>query len=217
MTYDELKTAVQDYLETSESTFLSNFDLFVRTVENRVNHSVHLPAQRRNMTGTCSTGVKYLDLPDDFLSVFSLAMIDPVTGEYSYCLLKDVNLIHEAYPNPTLHTGIPRYFGLFDHNSMILGPTPDKQYVVELHYHRAPKSLVEEKTGTWLSKNFSSVLLYGVIAEGYRFQKGDAAQQQAYDAQFDRALSLLKQHGEVRVRNEAYANNQAKPTTPVGE
>ena len=217
MTYDQLKAAVQDYLETSELTFLSNFDLFVKAVENRVNHSVSLPAQRRNMTGTCAVGSKYLDLPADFLSVFSLAMIDPVTGEYSYCLLKDANLIHEAYPNPVLNTGIPKYFALFDENSLILGPTPDKAYVVELHYHRAPKSLVEETTGTWLSKNFPSVLLYGVIAEGYRFLKGDAAQQQSYDAQFDRAMSMLKQHGEVRVRNEAYANNQAKPTTPVGE
>lgn len=217
MTYDELKTAVQDYLESSEATFLANFDMFVEMVENRVytDPSAQLPSLRKNITGTCEVGNKYLALPDDFLSVFSLAVYDISLGDYQYCMLKDVNLIHEAYPNPA-YRNTPKYYGMFDHNTLIFGPTPDKAYAVELHYQYNPPSLttIEE---TWLSKHFPSVLLYGVIAEGYRFLKGNAAQQKVYDEQYEQALGTLKVHSTARRRTDAYANNLAKPTTPVGE
>lgn len=216
MTYNELKQAVQDYLETDEATFLANFASFVKAVENRIYHTVQLPANRKDMTGTCEVGNKYLGTPEDFLSVFSLAVFDPTIGDYSYLMLKDVSLIHEIYPNPSLR-GIPRYFGQFDKDTFIFGPTPDKQYVVELHYHYIPESLTTATAGTWLSSNFPSVLLYGVIAEGYRFQKGDAAQQKSYDDQYIQALGLLKSYGEVRVRTDAYANKPNKPETNVGE
>lgn len=217
MTYDELKTAVQDYLETGEVKFMSNFDMFVKSAENRIytDQSVQIAALRKNITGTCESGNKYITLPEDFLSVFSLAVNDVAVGDYRYCMLKDVNLIREVYPNPNFR-GLPKYFGLFDHNTLIFGPTPDKAYVVELHYQYNPESLVTAGE-TWLSKNFPSVLLYGVIAEGYRFLKGDAAQQKVYDDQYAQALGTLRVHSSARVRTDAYANNQPKPSTPVGE
>lgn len=217
MNYDELKILVQDYLVTQEATFVEHLDTFTQTVENRIytDPDMQLPALRRNMDGTCEVGNKYLTLPEDFLSVYSFAVYDPAVGEYSYPLLKDVSLIREVFPNPSF-MGAPKYYGLFDENTLILGPTPDKAYSVELHYHYQPESLTTAGT-SWLLENFSSVLLYGVIAEGYRFQKGDAAQQKTYDDQFTQALNQLKRFGGVRIRTDAYANNQAKPTTPVGE
>lgn len=216
MTYDELKQAVQDYLESDEQKFVANFDVFVQQVESMVYRTVELPSNRKNMTGTCEVGNMYLGVPSDFLSIFSIAVYDPAENDYNFLTLKDVNLIREVYPNPNMKA-MPKYVGIFDHDTLIFGPTPDKPYVVELHYHYTPESLVTAQDGTWLSKNFRSVMLYGVVAEGYRFLKGDAAQQKVYDDQYQQALSLLAKHGTSRVRTDAYANNQVKPSTPVGE
>jgi hypothetical protein len=217
MNYNELKQQVQDYLETAEATFVTNIPNFVQVVETRLytDPTAPIPALRRNIAGTMDVGNQYLGTPEDFLSSYSLAVYDPAVGEYSYCMLKDANLIREMYPNPSLR-GIPKYYGMFDHNTFIFGPTPDKAYSVELHYHYLPESLVTAGS-TWLSQNFPSVLLYGVIAEGYRFLKGDAAQQKVYDDQFMQALSVLRAYSGARVRTDAYANNQAKPVTQVGE
>lgn len=217
MNYAELRQAVQDYLETDEATFVANFPNFVRTIENIVYTSVEYPAMRRNVEGTMEVGNKYLTVPDKFLSIFSLAIVDPDTGAYTYPLYKDVNLIRAVYPNPA-QRGTPKVFGLFDEFSFIFGPTPDKAYGVELHYFAFPDSIVDTEDGkSWLLTNFPSVLQYGVIAEGYRFQKGDAAQQKIYDDQFMLAMTQLKGHSDVRVRNDAYSTKITKPTKHVGE
>jgi hypothetical protein len=215
VTYGELKQAVQDYLETSETAFVSSIPLFVETVENRVYNEVQIPALRKNVTGQMTAGSRYIVVPEDFLSVFSTAIIDPDTGEYSYLLFKDVNYIREVYPSPNT-LGPPRVYGLFDTTSFILGPSPDKSYEVELHYFYYPTSLVEAGE-SWLSKNFSAVMLYGVIAEGYRFQKGDEKQQAVYDAQFNRALGLLGKLGEQKSRDDAFSTTVSNHTTKVGE
>lgn len=217
MTYDELKQQAQDYLVTDEAAFMDNFDTFVEAVENRIytDPDAQFPATRKNVTGSCEAGNRFLSLPPDFLSVFSLAMYDAAVNDHQYLLLRDVNLIREIYPNPT-YKALPKLFGVFDKDTLILGPTPDKAYQVELHYHYYPQTLVTAGT-TWLSENFPSVMLYGVLAEGYRFQKGDAAQQKVYDDQYMQALMQLKRYSGARIRTDAYANNLAKPTTNVGE
>lgn len=215
MKYDDLKQQVQDYLETSEATFVANIPNFVKEVENRVYNEVQMPALRKNVEGSIAADNKYLKMPGDFLSLFSFAVIDPDTGEYHYTMLKDVNLIREVYPSPTFKQR-PKYVGLFDPTTLILGPTPDRAYKAELHYFYYPETMVTAGE-SWLSKNFPSVMLYGVIAEGYRFLKGDAAQQKVYDDQYAAALNLLRKQAEGKARNDAYANNTAKPTIPFGE
>jgi hypothetical protein len=215
MTYEELKQALQDYLEEREETFVNNIPMFIRAVENRVYNEVQLPALRKNVTGTMQSGNRYIVLPTDFLSVFSMAAIDPVSGEYSYMNFKDVNLIREMYPNPT-YTNTPKAFGLFDTTSAIVGPTPDKNYLVELHYFFYPESIVTAQQ-SWLAKNFPSVLLYGAVAEGYRFLKGDAAQQKVYDDQYKEALNLLRKLGEGVTREDAYSTVPVKTNVIVGE
>lgn len=217
MTYDELKQQVQDYLATDEVTFLNNFATFVKAVENRIYTApgVQFPATRKNVTAYCELGNRFMTLPADFLSVFSLSIYDDTVNDHSYLLLRDVNLIREVYPSPE-YKALPKLFGIYDKDTLLFGPTPDKNYKVELHYHYYPETLVTAGT-TWLSENFPSVLLYGVLAEGYRFQKGDAAQQKVYDDQYERALSQLGIYSGARIRTDAYANNLAKPTTPTGE
>jgi hypothetical protein len=185
-------------------------------VENRVYNEVQLPALRKNSVGSCDAGSRYLTVPVDFLSVYSLAMLDNTTGEYTYLMNKDVNMVREVYPNPTIQ-GLPKMYGQFNSTTLIIGPTPDKAYGVELHYFYYPASIVDSGGESWVSKNFPSVMLYGVIAEGYRFLKGEAQQQQIYDDQYAQALNLLRNLGESKQREDAYSTNMRRPSTTVGE
>ena len=148
MNYVQLYQAVQDYAESSEQLFVENISTFVRQAEQRVYNTVQIPALRKNVTGTLTSGNKYLSAPNDYLSTYSLAVIN-TDGSYEYLLNKDVNFIRQAYPTPT-DTGVPKYYGLFgpqytatNELSFILGPTPDNSYNAEMHYFYYPTSIVQ--------------------------------------------------------------------------
>jgi hypothetical protein len=148
LNYVQLYQAIQDYVETTEQLFVDNISTFVRQAEQRIYNTVQLPPLRKNVTGTLTSGNKYLSAPLDYLSTFSLAVIR-ADGSYEYLLNKDVNFIREAYPTPT-STGVPKYYALFgpqytltNELSFILGPTPDSSYNVEMHYFYYPISIVQ--------------------------------------------------------------------------
>ena len=88
-TYSGLKTSIQNYLDSTESTFTSTLDTFIQTAEERILKSVELPVFRKNVNGNLTSGNTYLSMPDDFLSPYSLALIDG-SNNYSYLLLKQV-------------------------------------------------------------------------------------------------------------------------------
>ena len=217
MNYAELTAAVEDYCE---NTFTAGqLAIFVQNAESRIYNQVQLPAIRKNVTGALTISNKYLSCPTDFLSVFSIAVQDPTTLEYSYLLNKDVNFIREAYPLSTT-TGIPKYYALFGPSSsdateltFILGPTPDLAYLVELHYFFYPTSIVSTST-TWLGDNFESVLLYGALLEAYTFMKGEADVMAGYKGRYDEALALLKRLGDGLERQDAYRSGQARIQVP---
>lgn len=208
MNYAQLTQLIQDYCENTESSFVANIPNFVQIAEERIYNAVQIPATRKNVTGTMSSGNKYLSLPDDWLSTFSMAVIDPTTGAYEYLLNKDVNFIREGYPIPT-ETGIPKYYAIFDDTSMILGPTPAANYSVELHYYAYPESIVTAGT-SWLGDNFESVLLYGCLREAYLYMKGESDITQMYENKYLEALALLKQLGEGKDRQDAYRSGQIR-------
>ena len=148
MNYVQLYQAIQDYSENTESLFVSNIPTFVKQAEERIYNSVQIPALRKNVTGALTASNKYLSCPDDYLSTYSMAVIDTDTS-YKYLLNKDVNFIREAYPTPT-STGLPKYYALFGSQysnanelSFLVGPTPDSGYSVELHYFYYPVSIVQ--------------------------------------------------------------------------
>ena len=131
MNYAALVQAIQAYAENTESLFVANIPLFVQQAESRIYNSVQVPVLRKNVTGTVTVSNPYLSCPDDFLSVYSLAVIDTM-GTYSYLLNKDVSFIREAYPSPT-DTDIPKYYSIFGPKfatqnglSLLVAPTPDK-------------------------------------------------------------------------------------------
>ena len=219
MNYAALSAAIQDYTQNYEQEFVANIPVFVQQAEQRIYNTVQFPSLRKNVTGSVSLGNKYLSCPDDFLSVYSLAIIDAL-GNYEYLLNKDVNFIRQAYPNPN-DQATPKYYALFgptvagatisDELSFILGPTPDAAYNVELHYYYYPESISVAADGrTWLGDNFETVLLYGSLVEAYTFMKGEADMMALYDGKYKEALGLAKRLGDGLERSDAYRSGQAR-------
>ena len=212
MNYADLKTAVEDYCE---NTFTStDFATMTELAEQKIYNSVQLPSLRKNVTGSLTATNSYLALPYDFLSVFSLAVVDG-TGAYTYLLNKDVNFIREAYPIPT-STGTPKYYAVFGPDSstlqeltLILGPTPSAGLVAELHYFYYPVSIVTAGT-SWLGDNFDSALFNAVMVEAIRFMKGEADLVAMYDSQYQQSLMLLKNLGDGKLRQDAYRSGQVR-------
>ena len=208
MNYTQLSQSIQDYCQSTETSFVANIPNFVQLAEERIYNSVQIPAIRKNVTGTMTNTFPYFQLPSDWLSTFSLAVIDPVTGEYEYLLNKDVNFIRAAYPPPN-STGKPKYYAIWDDNTMILGPTPDLAYTAELHYYYYPPSIVNVNT-SWLGDNFESVLLYGSLREAYTYLKGEQDMMTYYEQKYQEALGLLKRLGDGLDRQDAYRSGQVR-------
>ena len=211
MNYAALNQAIQDYTQNYEQTFIDNIPTFVQQTEARVYNTVLLPALRKNVTGTCTSGNKYLAIPTGWLSTFSLAVIN-ADNEYLYLLNKDVNFIRQSFPDTDADFyGVPQYYAVFDNTSFILGPTPDANYSVELHYFYYPESITTVVGGqTWLGDNFSSTLLYGSLLEAYTYMKGEADVIAQYQKRYDEAMFLLKQLGDGKDRQDAYRSGQVR-------
>jgi len=203
-----LKSTVQDYCETSETTFVSELDTFIQEAEERILKNVELPVFRKNVTGTASTGNPYLSTPSDFLASYSLAVIN--NNIYTYPLFKHVSLIRDYTPNPAT-TGLTKYYGLFDDNTFILAPTPAADYSFELHYKYRPASLTTTSGAetTWLSDNAPDAMLYGTLVEAATFLKtpDEAAQ---YEQRFMAATSALKRLGEGYGARDEYRYDIAR-------
>jgi hypothetical protein len=208
MNYSELTQLIQDYCQSTETSFVANIPTFVEVAEQRIYNTVQLPALRKNVTGSMSNGNQYMSLPSDWLSTFSLAVIDGTTGEYEYLLNKDVNFIRASYPFPAT-SGKPKYYSIFDATTMLLGPTPNANYTAELHYYYYPVSIVTAGT-SWLGNNFDSVLLYGSLREAYTYLKGEADMMTYYEQKYQEALGQLKRLGDGLDRQDAYRSGQVR-------
>ena len=209
MNYSQLVTEIQSYTENQFTTV--DVDTFITQAEQRIYNSVQLPALRKNVTGTMTAGNKYLAVPTDWLSTFSLAVINDA-NEYMYLLNKDVNFIRQAFPDTDADFyNVPQYYAVFDNTSFILGPTPDQSYDIELHYFYYPESITTVVGGqTWLGDNFSSILLYGALLEAYTYMKGEADVIQQYQRRYDEAMQLLLQLGDGKNRQDAYRSGQVR-------
>ena len=205
MTYTELKTNINDICENSFTD--SQLALFTEQAEQKIYNAVQFPALRKNVTGTMTSGNKYLTMPSDFLYSYSLAVISS-SGVYTFLLNKDVNFMREAYPNPDT-TGTPAHYAYFDQDSFILGPTPSSSFSTELHYGYYPQSLVDAGT-TWLGTEFDSALLNGALVEAIRFLKGEPDMVAMYDKMYMESLLLLKNLGDGKLRADTYRSGQPR-------
>jgi len=205
MNYAALTTNIQDICE---NTFTADqLAMFTQQAEQKIYATVEIPALRKNQTGTLTTNNKYLTMPTGMLYVYSLAVID-ADDAYHFLLNKDVNFIREAYPTPTA-TGIPQHYGVFDQTTFIVGPTPDAGYAVEMHFGYYPESIVTAGT-TWLGDSFDSALLNGALVEAIRFMKGEPDLVANYEKMYVHAISLLKNMGDGKLRQDMYRDGQVK-------
>ena len=209
MNYSQLVAQIQDYTENQFTTTVIN--TFITQAEQRIYNTVQLPALRKNVTGTTTSGNKYLAIPAGWLATFSLAVIN-ADNEYLYLLNKDVNFIRQSFPDTDSDFyGVPEYYAVFDQNTFILGPTPNANYDVELHYFYYPESITTVSGGTtWLGDNFSSVLLYGSLLEAYTYMKGEKDVLDNYRTRYDEAMLLLKQLADGKDRQDAYRSGQVR-------
>lgn len=215
MNYADLKEAIKAFMETDfPTTTASNMTsdeqlaLFVRQAEQRVHHEFNLLPLRKNQTTNLTASNKYLTVPSDWLAPFSLAVVDN-SGRYGYLVQKDVSFLREAYPNPA-STGLPKFYCLFDEDSLMLAPTPDDTYTVEFHYFYMPTSIVDAGT-SWLGDNFDSVLLYGALLEAATFQQQqESAFLEMLVARYNEALALLEEFAEGKQRRDAYRTEQKR-------
>ena len=209
MNYAQLVAEIQSYTENTFQT--TDINTFITQAEQRIYNSVQLPALRKNVTGTLTSGNKYLAIPSNWLSTFSLAVINSA-NEYNYLLNKDVNFIRQSFPDTDSDFyGEPQYYAVFDNSAFIVGPTPDASYNVELHYFYYPESITTVVGGqTWLGDNFSSVLLYGSLLEAYTYMKGEADVIAQYQKRYDEAMQLLIQLGDGKNRQDAYRSGQVR-------
>tara|TARA_R110000782_G_scaffold82273_8_gene161840 strand:+ start:3055 stop:3702 length:648 start_codon:yes stop_codon:yes gene_type:complete len=202
-TYATLKTAIQDYTDNAESTFVSNLALFITEAEERVFKNVQLSLFRKNVTGDTTASNKYLNIPSDFLAPFSLSVVNDSAHEFLE--YKDVSFVQSFTPNPAT-TGTPRYYSLFGISNFILAPTPDAVYTAELHYYYRPASLTAgaDSGTTWLSENAPNAMLYGSLVEAYTFMKGDPDLLNTYNQRFSEAIVSLKNFGEAKEVTDDY-------------
>ncbi len=202
MNYSQLVTALQDYLVNDEPTFVTHIPDIVRSAEEDIYFNTQLPSLRKNSTGSLTEGNQYLSLPSDFLSVYSLAVVDDDAGTHNYLVNKEVDFIREAFPDEDSQD-IPAYYALFDNNTVIVGPTPDFAYTVELHYFYKPDSIVTTST-SWIGDNAPNCLLYGSLLHGYTYMKGEQDMLAVYQNEYSRALANLQTITEGRARKDTY-------------
>jgi hypothetical protein len=217
MNYAQLSAAIIAYTENLDTGFSAQIPVFVQQAEQRIYNTIQFPSLRKNVTGTITSGNKYLSCPNDFLSVYSIAVISSA-GDYTYLLNKDVNYIREVYPGPS-STAIPKYYALFgptisgstitNELSIILGPTPNATYSTELHYYYYPESIVTAGM-TWVGDNYDSVLLYGCLVEAYTYMKGEQDMMALYNQKYMEALQQAKRLGDGLERQDAYRTEQVR-------
>jgi len=206
MTYAELTAAIKDYCDNTETNFVAAIDTFIKQAEQRIYRSVNLPVNRKNVAGTITDGNKYLSMPTDFLLPLSLSLTS--SSNQIFLLNKDANFIRSAYPDASTE-GVPKYYGIFTSDTFIIGPTPNADFVTELHYYYEPASIVDTSP-SWLGTNADTVLLYGSLVEAYTYMKGDADMMQLYQQRYKEALELLKIQVESRMNIDEYRNGMIR-------
>ncbi len=203
-TYAQLKTAVQDYAENDETSFVNNLPVFIRQAEERILKNVQLSLFRKNVSGNMSINNQYLACPSDFLAPFSLSFTDADSNKI-FLDFKDTDFVQSFNPNSAT-TGNPRYYASFDVDNFIIGPTPDASRVVELHYFYRPASLTagSDSGTTWLSENAQVALLYGTLVEAYIYMKGEPDIMAQYEKRFAESINSMKMLGEYKEVTDQY-------------
>lgn len=204
-TYATLVEAIYAYLQNDTGGIPTvDMNVIIQQAEQRIYYDVQIPVLKKNVTGTFTSGNRYLSTPSDYLATYSIAVEN--NGSYEYLLPKEVAFLREAYP-ATATTGVPRYYAIFDNDTFLIAPPPADNYPVELHYFYEPPSIVDQPAGTWISENAENTLLYSCLVEAYTYLKGEPDLLALYVGRYKESLEALKTIGEGRNRSDTYRNS----------
>ena len=207
-TYTTLKTAIQDYVQSTETTFVSQLPRFILNAEERILKQCQLDVFRKNVAGSLTASNKFLTKPTDFLAPFSLSVINSSNNEF--LLYKHVTFLQDYTPNPATE-GVPLYYGDWDENTFLVAPTPSSALSVELHYFYRPTSITTTSDGTsWLGDNAELTLLYGALVEAYIFMKGEQDLLASYEGRFQESMQWLKNLGEAEQVTDQYMRDNIR-------
>ena len=207
-TFTTLKTAIQDYTENAEATFVTQLPRFILNAEERILKECQLDVFRRNQTGTMTASNKFLTKPSDFLAPFSLSVVNSSANEF--LLYKQITFLQDYTPNPAT-TGVPKYYGAWDEATFLLAPTPSSGFTAELHYFYRPTSITTSGDGTsWLGDNAELALLYASLVEANTFMKGEADIMKQYTDRYVEAIQFLKNLGEGRQTRDEYRYDRVR-------
>jgi hypothetical protein len=207
-TFTTLKTAIQDYTDNSENTFISQLPRFIINAEERILKECQLDVFRNNSSGVTTSTIKFLSKPTDFLAPYSLSIINGSNNEF--LLYKQITFLQDFTPNPAT-TGAPLYYGDWNDQSFLLAPTPDDAYTVELHYFFRPPSITQTTDGTsWLGDNAELALMYAALVEAYTFMKGEQDLLALYNNRFMEAIQWLKNLGEGKQTRDEYRYDRVR-------
>ena len=220
MTYAELITKIRDYCEVDSNVFSSTIlNGFISDADFRILRDVDSDNNRSYAQADIVAGQRYVNTPliNDETLIIRSAQITNSTGgannsSRSFLEYRDTSFISEF--NPTNVTGVPKYYSYWDENTIVLAPTPDQNYNMQINYILKPAGLSASNTTTYLSKEFPNGLLYACLVEAYGFLKGPADMIQFYEGKYKQALEgfTVEQMGRRR-RDEYQGGSPRLPKT----
>lgn len=193
---------------------MTNIPNFVRRTEERIYRYIKLPKLRKvNTSLATSIGVRTITVPNDFLSVDSFSIISGTT--YTHLVPKEPDFVREAYGS-TSYTSRPLIYALRDNETIILGPTPDAVYQLELVYTHKPESIVTAST-TWIGDNAENALFSGCMVEALAFLKGEQMDIDFWNQKFMEAVGVTKVLGEGKDRTDEWRNSPPRSPNAVNQ
>ena len=209
MTYDELKQKIIDYTEVSSNVFTDTIlNGFINDAEFRILREVDSDNNRRYVTANLIASTRFIDTPTDLLIIRSAQIVDSelASGDTNqnrdFLQFRDTSFMSEF--NPTATTGVPKYYSNWDETRIVVAPTPDQTYTIQLNYILKPTGLSSTNTTSYLSTEFPNGLLYACLVEAYGFLKGPVDMLQLYDKKYVEAVKGFSIEQMGRRRRDEY-------------
>ena len=209
MTYDELKQKIIDYTEVSSNVFTDTIlNGFIQDAEFRILREVDSDNNRRYATANLIASTRFIDVPTDLLIIRSAQIVDSDLADGStdqnrdFLQFRDTSFMSEF--NPTATTGVPKYYSNWDETRIVVAPTPNATYTIQLNYILKPTGLSSTTANTYLSNEFPNGLLYACLVEAYGFLKGPVDMLQLYDKKYVEAVKGFSIEQMGRRRRDEY-------------
>jgi len=209
MTYDELKQKIIDYTEVSSNVLTDTIlNGFINDAEFRILREVDSDNNRRYVSANLIASTRFIDTPTDLLIIRSAQIVDSelASGDTNqnrdFLQFRDTSFMSEF--NPTATTGVPKYYSNWDETRIVVAPTPNATYTIQLNYILKPTGLSSTNTTTYLSTEFPNGLLYACLVEAYGFLKGPVDMLQLYDKKYVEAVKGFSIEQMGRRRRDEY-------------